>query len=98
DLIECGVSILNLQDKINGIDKIARLCKGKVCIEIDIDRQKILPYGSFKDIKDHVREVIMKLGSKKGGLSLIAGIYPDVPLDNIEVLCQIIEKYSTYYS
>lgn len=98
DLIECGISILNLQDKVNGIDEIVKLCKGKVCIEIDLDRQKILPYGSFKDIEDHVREVIMKLGSKKGGLTLSAGIYPDVPLNNIEMLCQLMEKYSTYYS
>jgi len=98
DLIECGVNVLNPQWRGNGIDQIAKLCKGKVCIDIDLDRQKVLPYGSFKDIKDHVKEAVMKLGSKRGGLMLTAGVYPDVPLGNIEALCQAMEEYSIYYS
>lgn len=98
DLIKCRVSVLNPQWRSNGIDQIARLCKGKVCVDIDLDRQKVLPYGNFKEIKDHVREAVMKLGSKRGGLMLIAGVYPDVPLGNIEALCQAMKEYSIYYS
>jgi len=98
DLIKCRVSVLNPQWGSNGVDQIAKLCKGKVCIDIDLDRQEVLPYGNFKEIRDHVREAVMKLGSKKGGLVLTAGIYPDVPLGNIEALCQAMEEYSVYYS
>lgn len=98
DLIECGVDILNPQWRANGINEIAKLCKGRICIDIDLDRQEILPRGSSKDIKEHVREAITKLGSKKGGLILTAGIYPDVPLENIEMLCQAMERYAGYYS
>jgi len=98
DLIECKISVLNPQWRGNGIDQIAKLCRGKVCVDIDLDRQKVLPYGNFKEIKAHVREAVIKLGSKRGGLMLIAGVYPDVPLGNIEALCQAMEEYSVYYS
>jgi len=57
-----------------------------------------LPYGNFKEIREHVREAVIKLGSTRGGLMLTAGVYPDVPLDNIEALCQAMEEYSIYYS
>ena len=98
DLIECGVNVLNPQWRGNGINQIAKLCKGNICIDMDLDRQKVLPYGNFKDIREHVKEAIIKLGSKEGGLMLIAGVYPDVPLGNIETLCQAMEEYSIYYS
>ena len=98
DLLECKISVLNPQWRGNGIDQIVKLCKGKVCVDIDLDRQKVLPYGNFKEIRAHVREAVIKLGSKRGGLMLIAGVYPDVPLDNIEALCQATEEYSIYYS
>ena len=98
DLIQAGVTILNLQDKVNGIDNIAKKCKGKVCIDLDIDRQNLLPFGTPKDIENHIKEVVIKLGSKEGGLMLEADIYPDVPLENIEALCKSMEKYQRYYS
>jgi hypothetical protein len=93
DLIEAGVTILNMQDTINEIDNIAKACKGKVCVDLDIDRQYLLPFGTPRDIESHVKEVIVKLGSKRGGLMLTAGLYPDVPLANIDALCRTMEKY-----
>jgi len=50
DLVRADVSVLNLQDSVNGIDNIRRKFKGKVCIDLDIDRQKILPFGKHQDI------------------------------------------------
>jgi uroporphyrinogen decarboxylase len=93
DLIKSGVTILNIQDRVNGIGNIARACKGKVCIDLDIDRQTLLPFGTPRDIESHVKEVVVKLGSKQGGLMLTAGLYPDVPLANIDALCRAMEKY-----
>jgi len=97
DLIKAGVSVLNLQDRVNGIDNIAKVCKGRVCVDLDIDRQRLLPFGTAQEIENHVREAVTKLGSKKGGLMFKADCYPDVSLANIEAVCQALEKYRHYY-
>ena len=98
DLVKAGVSMLNLQDTVNGIENIGRKLKGEVCIDLDVDRQYLMPFGTPEEIEKHIKNVIVKLGSKKGGLALKADIYPDVPLSNIEALCQAMEKYKYYYS
>ena len=97
EIIESGVSVVNPQDLVNGIDNIAREVKGRVCIRIDIDRQKVLPYGSPKDVRDLVREEVLKLGSPAGGLEMIVGIYPPTPLENVEALLSALEEYRTYW-
>lgn len=91
-LIEAGVSVLNIQDKVNGIENIKRLCKGKVCVDLDIDRQHLLPFGKPKEIEEYIEYVIRELGSRKGGLMLKAEIGPDVPLENVEAICNAFEK------
>ena len=45
-----GVDVLNLQDLVNGIDWIREHLAGRCCIELDVDRQKITPYGTPADI------------------------------------------------
>jgi len=92
DLIKSGVTILNLQDLVNGVEKIKRRLKGKVCIDLDIDRQKILPFGRPKDVKKHVRRVFSELNSPEGGFMITVDIYPPTPLENIEALCQALEE------
>jgi len=44
-------------------------------------------------VKNHISEIVKKLGSKEGGLMIIAGVYPDVPLENIEALCEAMEEH-----
>lgn len=92
DLIKAGVTILNPQDLVHGIENLKRTLKGKVCIDLDIDRQRILPFGSPKNVKNHVRNAVKALYSPKGGLMITVGIYPPTPLANIEALCQTIEE------
>jgi len=91
-LIEAGVSVLNIQDKVNGIENIKRECKGKVCIDLDIDRQHLLPFGTPEDIEKYIEYVIKELGSRKGGLMLKAEIGYDVPLENVEAICRAFER------
>ena len=98
DLVESGVQVINLQDLVNGIDWIAEKYAGKVCIDLDIDRQKITPSGSPADIDDLIREEVQKLGSKEGGLMMIYGLYPGVPLENVKALMDAMERYATFYS
>lgn len=97
-IIESGVSIVNPQDLVNGIDDIAREVKGRVCIRIDIDRQKVLPYGSPGDVRELVREEVLKLGSPAGGLEMVVGIYPPTPLENVEALLSALQEHRTYWA
>ena len=98
DLIEGGVEIINLQDLVNGIDWIAERLKGRVCIDLDIDRVQVTRFGTPEDIDALIREEVEKLGSREGGLMMIYGLYPVVPLENVKALMDPMERYSTYYS
>ena len=97
-LVDSGVGVLNLQDLVNGIDWIQETLKGRVCIDLDIDRQEITPNGTPAQVDALVREGVEKLGSKEGGLMMIYGLYPGVPLENIRTLMDAMEKYAYYYS
>jgi len=95
--IRAGVKIINPQDLVNGIDNLAGYFKGRSCIHLDIDRQKIVPYGTRQEIFEHIEEAVKKLGSPRGGLIMGAGIYPPTPPDNIDALCAAMRKYRTYW-
>lgn len=97
DQIAAGADIVNPQDLCNGIDNISKAVKGKACIELDIDRQTVVPCGSAGDIEDLIREEVMKLGSAAGGLQFVAGIYPPTPPRNVEALCKSLIKYRRYW-
>lgn len=97
DLVECGVNIINPQIRANGLDNLVRVCKGKVCVNVDLDRQ-MFPFCTPKDIDEHIREVTEKLGSPEGGLMLLAECAADVPLENIEAICIAMEKYRLFFS
>jgi hypothetical protein len=93
DLVEAGGDVLNLQDLVNGIDNIAREVKGRVAIELDIDRQSITVEGSTKDIDDHIRECVAKLNTPAGGLGLVYQPWPPTPIENIRAVWDALEKY-----
>lgn len=97
DLLDCGVQIFNLQDLVNGISWIEENLKGKVCIDLDIDRQEITPFGTEKEIENLIAEEVKRLGSAEGGLMMIYGLYPGVPLKNVKALMDAMEKYAFYY-
>lgn len=97
DLIEAGVSILRLQDEVNGVENIAAKCKGRICVDIDLDRQYIMPFGTPEQVRTHVKRVVRVLGSRKGGLMLGAELYSPTPIDNIEAVLQAMENYMWYY-
>ena len=98
DLLDCGMEVFNLQDLVNGIDWIKAKLKGRVCIDLDIDRQKITPYGTPAQVDALICEAVQKLGSKQGGLMMIYGLYPGVPLANVKALMDAMETYATYYT
>ncbi len=97
DLIDCGVNVLNPQVRANGLDNLARACRRKVCVNLDLDRQ-MFPFCTPADIDAHVREAVETLGSPEGGLWLSAECAPDVPLANIEAICAALQKYRVYFN
>jgi len=97
DLVECGVNVINPQCRANGLDSLARVCKGRVCVDLDLDRQ-MFPFCTPAEIEGHVREAVAKLGSPEGGLWLHAEINRDVPLENVEAICAALENYRAHYS
>lgn len=97
DLLDGGVEILNLQDLVNGIDWIKDHLTGHVCIDLDVDRQRITCFGTPEDIHALIREEVTKLGSPQGGLTMIYGLYPGIPLENVKALMDAFEAYMGYY-
>jgi hypothetical protein len=94
DLIDGGIQVLNIQDLVNGIDWIKDNLKGRVCIDLDIDRQKIVPYGTPREIDNHIKEAVNKLHTREGGLMMTHGCYPGVPIENIKALMDAMERYA----
>lgn len=97
-LLECGMDVLNLQDLVNGIGWIKENLAGRVCVELDIDRQKITPFGTEQEVDRLILEEVKELGSRQGGLMMVYGLYPGVPFKNVKALMDAMEKYAFYYA
>jgi len=102
DLIECGVNVVNPQIRANGLDGLVREAKGKVCICLDLDRQ-LFPFATPDEIRRHIREAKDALylpegrsdsvdAPGAGGLMLSAECAHDVPLANIQAICETLEE------
>ena len=62
-----------------------------------IDRQKITVFGTPEEIDAHILNCIQTLGSPKGGLSMVWGVYPPTPLESIEAAARAMDKYAKYW-
>ncbi|MEA3401892.1 MAG: uroporphyrinogen decarboxylase family protein [Armatimonadota bacterium] len=92
DLVEAGVTAINPQIRANGLEHIERICKGRVAINLDLDRQ-LFPFATEEQIDEHIRTAVETLALPEGGLMLSAECAPDVPLANIEAICEAFERY-----
>lgn len=97
DLIDVGVKVVNPQSRANGLENLARVCKGKVCVDLDLDRQ-LFPFATPQEIDHHIYQAVSTLALPQGGLWLKAEVGFDVPLENIEAICESLEKYRFYFS
>ncbi len=97
ELLTTGIDVLNPQDLVNGVDNLARDVKGRACIRLDIDRQKVVPYGTATEIRELVEMETRLLGDPAGGLEFICGIYPPTPPANLHALCLALEEFRAYW-
>jgi len=93
DLVECGVSSMQAQVRANTMEGIEKFYKGKLCINLDLDRQ-MFSFCSPRDIREQVKEGVDRLSLPEGGLTMGADVIdPDTPLENIEALCEAGYEY-----
>lgn len=97
DLVECGVSVINPQVRANGLEALSRVCRGRVCVDLDLDRQ-YFPFATPEGIRAHIRESIEALGSPAGGLWLKAEIADDVPLEIVDAISSALEEARLTFS
>lgn len=97
DLIESGVMVINLQDLVNGIDWIRDRFRGKVCVDLDIDRQSVTCQGTPKQIDRLIHDEVEALACPDGGLTMIFGLYPGTPLENVKAVMDAMERYAQWY-
>ncbi len=93
DLMECGVSVHDPQLRANTLEGIAKAYKGKMCVDLDLDRQ-MFAFCTPVDIRRQVKEAVEKLSLPEGGLMMKAEVSGgNVPLENIEAICQSMEEF-----
>jgi len=95
DLQECGVNMINPQIRANGLDNLVRVCRGKIPINLDLDRQ-LYPFATPSQLKDHVRECVETLWLPQGGLGLSVELNYDVPLENAAALLDALREIKGY--
>lgn len=100
DLIEIGVDIINpVQVSARGMDtKELKNTYGKNLVFWGaIDTQRIMPYGSVKDVESEVARRIDDLAYGGGYvLSAVHNIQPDVPPENVIAMVTAAKKYGKY--
>jgi len=95
DLVECGVNMINPQYRANGLENLVRVCRGKIPICLDLDRQ-LFPFATPSELESHVAECVEALYLPEGGLGLNAEFNYDVPLENIAAVLDALRKYKDY--
>jgi hypothetical protein len=86
DLIEIGVDALNSQLFCMDIEDLARQHKGKITFWGEIDRQRVLAFGTTDEVRAAVRRVRSALDDGQGGVFAQCEWGNDVPRENIEAV------------
>lgn len=95
DMKEAGVNVINPQIRANGLKNLVNTCKGKICVDLDLDRQ-LFPFASSDALVQHIEECVCALYMPEGGLMLTAECAADVPLENIETICSTLERMRNF--
>ena len=86
DLIEMGVHALNSQLFCMDIEELGRRHRGQITFWGEIDRQRILPFGTPDEVRQAVRRVHAALASPAGGVIAQCEFGKSDPPENIEAV------------
>lgn len=89
DLVEIGIDAINSQLFCMNIEKIVDQYGDKITFWGEIDRQKIIPFGSVKDVEsavDRVYKAVYKKNGKNTGIIAQCEWCAGNPYENIEVV------------
>jgi uroporphyrinogen decarboxylase len=93
DLIECGVSMHDPQLRANTLEGIAAAYKGKLCANVDLDRQSFA-FLTPTEIREQVAQVVEVMNAPEGGLMVSGSIWDEhTPLRNTAALCEAVEEF-----
>ena len=83
------------QFSANGLDNLVRVCRGRIPINLDLDRQ-LFPLATRSQLHDHVAECVESLYLPEGGLGLNVELNYEIPLDNMAAILDAVEEYRFY--
>ncbi|MCE5258504.1 MAG: hypothetical protein LLG44_05510 [Chloroflexi bacterium] len=93
DLLECGVSVHDPQLRANSLEGIKQAYRGRLCINLDLDRQGF-PFMTPAEMREQVHMVVDTLALPEGGLMVLAQFYgADIPLANIAACMEAMEDF-----
>lgn len=86
DLIEIGIDAINSQLFCMDMESLAARHRGKVTFWGEIDRQRVLAFGTPEDVRAAVRRVRRALDDGRGGLIAQCEWGNDTPRENVEAV------------
>jgi len=86
DLIEIGVDAINSQLFCMNIEELGRQFSGRIAFWGEIDRQRILPFGTVEDVYKAVGRVRRSLEGDTGGMIAQCEWGPNNPPENIRAV------------
>lgn len=83
DLIEIGVDALNCQVRVMGEEILAERFRGRICFWGELDRQKLLPYGTPEEVRVAAARMMKLFARREGGFISQFELGQDVPEPNL---------------
>lgn len=92
DLIEIGIDAINSQLFCMNIEEIGKKYRGKITFWGEIDRQRILPFGTRDEVANAVKRVKEALWTPEGGIIAQCEFGLKDPIENIKAVFETWEN------
>ncbi len=95
DLKAAGADMINPQFRANGLADLVRVCRGRIPIHLDLDRQ-LLPVARPGEVARHVEEATAALYLPEGGLGLSLELGPGIRPEIMHEAVAAVEQARSY--